>query len=199
MPDIPDQLVTGLQCRQSLKVHDIDAAKGLLTGRCVPYDEPTELWGGLWEVFSRGAFGAQVKARDHWARVQLRWAHATDEVPLGRATSLQDREDGLWGVFQWNLRLLRREGSRAWEVWQSLDEGDLTDLSIGFRTLKPPIVTEDDDRILVTRGKDSCHLEETSVVPSGAYGPAATVASLRAAHDTWREEWTARIDALRST
>lgn len=190
-------LIGSVQTRQTVHVTDVDDAKGEIYGRCVPYDTEVELMRGLSEVIEFGAFGSQPAAKDHWARVQLRWAHATDEVPLGKAVQLDEKRDGLYGRFGFNQALRQQAGTKAWQVWQSLHAGDMEDLSVGFRVKKEPVLTIDGDDIRVTRQKDSAHLIEVSVVPSGAYGSLAKVSSMRDARQAWHDGWAARIAALR--
>jgi len=194
-----DLLTVGsVQVRQTLHVDDVDTDKGEIYGRCVPYDEPTVLAAGISEVFERGAFGSQPSAADHFARIQLRWAHATDEVPLGRAVALEDAPDGLYGRFGFNTRLRGEPGTRAWQVWESLKAGDMRELSVGFRVKREPVVSEEPGSLLVTRQGDSCHLVEVSVVPSGAYGQSAQVLAVRDTRQAWRDGWAARIARIKA-
>lgn len=195
----PDDLllIGSVQTRQSLHITDVDDVKGEVYGRCVPYEQEVELLPGLVESFARGAFGSQPSARDHWARVQLRWAHATDEVPLGKAVQLEEKTDGLYGRYAFNQILRQQPGTRAWEVWESLAAGDMEDLSVGFRVKKEPTLTVQDEIVHLHRGKDSSYLIEVSVVPSGAYGSLAKVSAMRDTRQLWRDEWAARIERLR--
>jgi len=189
--------VGSVQVRQSLHVQDVDDDKGEIYGRVIPFEKVVELMRGLSEVLERDAFGSQPSAVDHYARVQLRWAHATDEVPLGRATHLEALNDGLYGRWRFNNELRTAEGTRAWQVWQSIKSGDMTELSAGFRVKREPIITEVDGGLLITRQRDSCHLVEGSIVPSGAYGQDAVLLAVRDTRQAWRDGWAARIARLR--
>jgi HK97 family phage prohead protease len=170
----------------------VDADAGVIAGYAVPYEQPTNIAGAnqvlTSEVISRHAFGRQAN-KAAAARVQLRWAHQQAEVPIGRCTKLEDREDGLWAEFQLTPALRDQPGSRAWEVHQSLLDGALTDLSVGFRSVRNRM---DGD---VFR-HDRCTLVEVSVVPEGAY-KLAKVASVRDVDGLWRESWLRRIAVLK--
>jgi uncharacterized protein len=170
-------------------VDSVDAEHGVIAGIAVPYESPTKIGGGMTEVISRHAFGRQA-TKAAAARVQLRWAHQTGEVPIGRCTRLEDREDGLWAEFAITPALRDQPGSRAWEVHQSLMDGALTDLSVGFRSLRNHM--EEGGQFRHVR----CHLVEVSVVPEGAYRE-AKVASVRDVDGAWRDSWAARIRELR--
>jgi len=170
-------------------VEQVNPEAGVVAGLVVPYEAPTKLGGGMSEVISRHAFGKQT-SKAAARRVQLRWAHQTQEVPIGRCTNLEDREDGLWAEFSITPALRDQPGSRAWEVHQSLMDGALTDLSVGFRSMRNHM----EEGGLLRHAR--CHLVEVSIVPEGAYKE-AKVASVRDVDGLWRDQWLRRIESLR--
>jgi HK97 family phage prohead protease len=187
----------GLLRRRAVAVDAVSEKEGILTGRAVPYGVTVELAPGFSERFERGAFAAQAKAVDQHARVRLLYAHDATIVPLGRAVELAEADDGLHVSFRMNRRLIDEPGSVARQVWLSILEGDLTDLSVGFQAKQTKTV-RDGDRVLAIRRR--AHLAEVSVVPYGAYGPAAQLTGVRdqtVDDEAWREQWRTRIVALR--
>lgn len=97
-----------------------------LGGCCVPYNTPATVSDdgitSYREMFVPGAFSRQLNAAN---RVKLTYSHRDDHLSIvGRGVSLEERADGLWGMF----RML--EGMPGDHALTLVDEGMLTGLSI---------------------------------------------------------------------
>lgn len=215
IPDWVDAPGAVLERKATITVQDVDTAKHEVRGRVVPYEERVELVPGVWEEFAYGAFTRQATAPDSWPRVRLMYAHHQGMVPLGRATSLTETRSGLDAVFGVSQRVIS-ETERGKEAWVGLEEGLLTEFSIGFRSVskggteKVPVGRHGE--VLLRRQR--AHLAEVSLVPIGVYGESASVAGYRGAGhmtvaeireiegidppDPWAEE-RSRIAQWRST
>lgn len=104
------------------------ADDGTLTGICVPFDEVspfTEHTGG--ERFTRGAFARTLERGPR--KVRLKSLHS-ESMPVGVATELQEREDGLYGTF----RLYDTPEGRA--ARERAAQGVYGGLSIEFRPVQ---------------------------------------------------------------
>jgi len=103
--------------------------------------------------------------------------HKTD-TPIGRATMLEERPEGLYGEF----RISKTEaGDEALEL---IRDGVLSNLSVGFQPLK-------DEKRNGVVNRLRAHLAEVSLVTFGAYGMAASVAGIR------EQSTTPNLDAAR--
>ena len=184
MNPLADFECEGLQVRRAPASGFDLSDDGQFTGRAVPYGAPTELAPGLWEQFTRGAFAAQAKDP---ARVKI--AHRHGEI-IGRAMSLEERDDGLWV-----LGRIDTSGDIA-EARTALAQlrGDLVDeLSVGFQTVRNGTEVGDyKGGTLVTHHRAA--LREISVVPWGAYSRKATVKQVRA--EAAQSDLVAKILAL---
>ena len=176
----------GLQVRRAAASGFDLSDDGQFTGRAVPDGAPAELGPGLWEQFTRGAVAAQAKDP---ARVKI--AHRHGEI-IGRAMSLEERDDGLYV-----LGRIDTSGDIA-EARTALAQlrGELVDeMSVGFKTVRNGFIVEPyKGGTLVTHRRAA--LREISVVPWGAYGRKATVAAVRTQPDRWRV-LLEKIEALR--
>ena len=135
-----------------------------ICGICVPYNVEQRIHAGLTEVFLPGAFDTVTRAAH---RVKLLMGHDSKGLPLGRATTLREDSNGLYGEFRVSKTDI---GDQALEL---IRDGVLTNLSVGFQPLK-------DNRRkdgIVERVK--AHLAEVSLVTFGAYGEKAAVAAVR--------------------
>jgi HK97 family phage prohead protease len=205
----------GLLLREeTLIVKDIDTRRGLVDVQMIPYEEQVELIPGVFEVFTRGAFDRQVATPSAWARVKMMFGHEDGQVPLGRATELQERDAGLGGVFQMNMRLVR-ETERGRSVWLAMENGDLDEVSIGFQSVRrggTEVRTIPEGRLL---RRVKAHLSHLALVPIGAYGQGARILAVRGAGfsqgleplvqdllqpptDPWAD-WKARIESHRGS
>lgn len=131
-------------------------------GLCVPYEVPTVVddgYGPYREVFAAGAFARATKAPD---RVEFKYRHQPSVTDLlGRATTLEERSEGLWGAFG---VVKSSVGDHALEL---VREGMLRSLSVGFEPVSPARRLADGT---VVRTK--CALTEVSLCPEGAYAGA---------------------------
>ena len=146
-----------------------DEAGRTVYGVCVPYGVPTEindLGGSFTEKFERGSFAHSIQARGH--KIKLMACHDNRRFPIGKATSLEERDDGLHGAFRVPPTA---EGD---DVLTLVREGVLDSFSIGF---KPVRDRRERDGVVV---RAEAALLEVSLVPIPAYA-GATVAGIRAA------------------
>ena len=174
MPTLDDFEADGLQVRAA-SGFTIEE-DGEFAGRAVPYGKPTELMPGLREVFLPGSFAAQTKDP---GRVKIAYRHG--EI-IGRVVELDDRDDGL------HVRgriLAHDDRPLARQALADLREGLVDELSVGFVPVRNGMtVTEDKSGTLWEHKRAT--LREISVVPWGAYGRNARVASVRAEPDRVR-------------
>lgn len=134
-------------------------------GRAVPYGVDQEIYSGLVERFRFGAFRAQIRAA-------TRVVFARDHLPLGgtligRATMLEERQDGLYG--EWRVS----KTAVGDETLELIRDGVLDELSIGFREGQNKV-----DKNGVVERVTATLLEVASVI-EGAYGRNAVVAGTR--------------------
>lgn len=133
-----------------------------VVGIAVPYDVEQRVSPTVVEVFRKGVFRDVTRAAN---RVKLLFQHRSDS-PIGRATMLEERDDGLYGEF----RISKTEaGDEALEL---IRDGVLTNLSVGFQPLK-----DEKRNGIINRIK--AHLAEVSLVTFGAYGDAANIVAVR--------------------
>jgi uncharacterized protein len=91
-----------------------------LTGLAVPYDTPTKI-GNYEETFRRGAF-----ADADPDQVPLLAQHDREQLPIGRATSLTERSDGL------EVELRVSKTALGDDVLALVHDGAVTGISVGF-------------------------------------------------------------------
>lgn len=187
MGSLPSDLLEATQ-RRSAAVEAV-SSDGTFTGRLVPYESPTELQPGFWEVFSRGSLAAA--ARDP-GRVKVRGVDHERSI-IGKAVMLDDRVDGLWGQFHF------ASTAAAQEARTLMTEGFIDELSIEFQQLpRSRSESQRDDGSWLIRHRRA-RLLGVSPVGHGAYGRQATVMSvrMRVAEDARREQ-LALLNRLRS-
>lgn len=145
-----------------------------LTGRLVPYDEPTDVLDVLpdgvdiyREGFRYGAFAPQANTTEKGVltRIGLVHRHEGGLGYLGNFTALREERDGLYG----DVAILR---SKAGDVEDLLDAG-VRELSIEFH---PPGAghTEVDEAGI--RWRTRAHLHRVALEPQGAYSSAQVLA-----------------------
>lgn len=174
---LPSDLAEMVQRRAAAVAQLTDT--GGFVARLVPYERPTQLWDGLSEVFTRGAFAAAVK--DPGRVKVMDQGHGRDVI--GRATQLDDRADGIWGVFEF------AKSQTAQDVRELLAGGYLDEVSIEFQQLpKHRTVSETAEGMLVRH--DQARLLGIAPVAHGQYGRGAKVTSARSEAD-------ARLDRAR--
>lgn len=140
-----------------------------ICGICVPYDVEQRINANLVEVFKAGAF-SRVIPNAH--RVKLLVGHNSEALPIGRATLLREDTNGLYGEFRVS------KGNRSDDILELVRDGALSELSIGFQSLK------DNRRKDGVVERIAAHLAEVSLVTFGAYGHAAQVVGVREESDT---------------
>lgn len=139
-----------------------------ICGICVPYDVEQRINANLVEVFKAGAF-SRVIPNAH--RVKLLVGHNSEALPIGRATLLREDTNGLYGEFRVS------KGNRSDDILELVRDGALSELSIGFQSLK------DNRRKDGVVERIAAHLAEVSLVTFGAYGHAAQVVGVREESD----------------
>jgi uncharacterized protein len=146
-----------------VELHRTGGDERTLGGCCVPYNRPSTVSDDgvttYREMFVPGAFGKQLAAAE---RVELRYRHGEGLLErIGRATQLEERADGLWGMF-------RVFGGVAGDQALTLvDEGILTSLSVSGVPLRS---SRGADGVTV---RERVHLQEVSLCEQGAYAEAA--------------------------
>ncbi|MEZ0341530.1 HK97 family phage prohead protease [Mycobacterium sp. pV006] len=135
-------------------------------GTVVPYGQIAEVSDGgrpYRERFEFGAFDRSIRERGN--KVRLFDSHNTRRLPLGRATELQEHQEGLHAAFE---IAATRDGDDALELVRS---GTVDAFSIGFRGIRERL---DGDVVVRTE----VALMEVSLVGLPAYAGAA-VAGVR--------------------
>lgn len=144
-----------------------------VVGIAVPYAKPQRIDERLTEQFARGAFKHQLRAahRVKFAREHLSLGGSL----IGRLDVMRDDASGLYI----EARVARTPLGD--ETLALLEDGALSDLSIGFRARQdrrlPGNVIE----------RVTADLREVSVVLEGAYGEGALVAAVRSADEQAEE------------
>lgn len=154
-------------CRGPLQVRGGDGRT--VCGTAVPYGSPAEIFDGsrsYTEVFRRGAFAKSIAERGQ--RVPCLAQHDRKSLPLGVASLLEERADGLYCELAVSAT---RHGD---EVLQLVADGALDGLSVGFQ----PITDRMGPDGVVERLE--ARLVEISVVTFPAYD-SARVAAVRQA------------------
>jgi HK97 family phage prohead protease len=133
-----------------------------LGGRCVPYLRPATVSDdgihAYREMFAPGAFGRQLNAA---RRIPLKYAHNGGVLDtVGRATQLEEQEDGLFGMF----RVF--EGIVGDQALTLVDEGILPGLSVSGVPIK---TSRNADGVVV---RERVHLSEISLGEEPAYADA---------------------------
>lgn len=176
--------------RAAATVEAVDPDAGLIEVKIVPYEREANLGGGLHEVFTAGAFAAAV---GNPARCKVTDQQHNRAVNIGKAISLRDEPDGLYG----KIRIADTSAGR--DVLTLLREEVLEELSVEFRPMarRHEIVRRGPDNILIRHHE--AELVGVSPVGAGAYGSDARVLALRAAHlEHAREKELAYLASLTS-
>lgn len=173
-------------CEVQERVADIEAVdvdKGTILMRAAPYGIEAQIDHDLWETFERKTFAAASKAPH---RTKLWNLHGGPLV--GHALDVEDREDGLWVNARFSNTL---NGNEAREL---ASDGSLDQCSVTFRA-QP-------EWMKLARKPDGVHVRHSrawlmgvALVPHGAYGEGAYVASVRGA-DVDRERERRKLQVL---
>lgn len=152
---------------RSLEVRETDGHHELY-GICVPYGVETRRAGPRPERFRAGAFAAAIAGG---ARVRLTDEnHAKGRRPVGVATHLEERADGLVGRFRFYDT---DEGRNA---YANVKEETYGGLSIGFACVKDAVIAG-------VREVQEARLFHVSLVDEPAYEDAQILALREAKHD----------------
>lgn len=169
-------------------VDSIDIDEGIVEARIVPYEVEADLGDGLHEIFSRAAFAASI---GNPARCKVTDQQHNRTVNIGKAISLRDEHDGLYGT----LKIVQTAAGR--DCLLLMREEVLSDVSVEFRPMRGhyEVSKRSDGFLLRHRRAELCGV---SPVGTGAY-PTARVLSVRAAHvQHEREKALAYLDSLKS-
>ncbi|OKL49299.1 HK97 family phage prohead protease [Boudabousia marimammalium] len=127
----------------------------------VPFDSETRLYPWLYERFAPGSVTVADSA-------PILYCH---DEPIGRITSWESREDGLWITGKLSTT------QRAAETLTLLKDEVLSKCSIGFEAGKYTEEYDEDDNLHITHMSDVI-VREVSLVPVPAY-PDTTVTNIR--------------------
>lgn len=135
-------------------------------GVVVPFGQVAEVSDGAGSYRERFEFGSFDRSiRERGSKVRLFDSHNTRRLPIGRATELNERSDGLHAAFE---IAATRDGDDALELVRS---GTVDSFSIGFRGIRERF----DGDVMV---RTEVALMEVSLVGLPAYA-GATVAGVR--------------------
>lgn len=149
----------------------------MLSVRCVPYGQISHKAGPRPEKFRHGAFAGAIA---NASKIRLRQKnHDRNTLPVGVAERLEERDDGLYGVYRFYDTV---EGRAAIE---NVAEGVYGGVSVGF------IAVEDAD-VDGVREIRRAKLDHVSLVESPAYEDARILA-LRSAADY---QWLRKVPAV---
>lgn len=165
-----------------------DSSGRTVHGLAVPFNVAADVddgYGVYREMFQPGAFTRSIQERG--AKVKLFGQHDTRRFPLGKATALEERADGLHVAFQ---VAATRDGDEALEL---VNSGVVDGFSIGFA---PRRERTDPDGTVV---RLEVALREVSLVHSPAYAD-ALVAGVRSANTPLSTDLAARrLDLILKT
>lgn len=137
----------------------------IIEGIAVPFEAPALIGtaqGSFLEVHRRGSFARTI---DQGAkRLPLMVGHRYDGLPVGVSEAWKESEEGLIGT--WSINTTRA----AQEAMETVDDGSLGYLSIGFR---PVHSARDNSTDPVTVIRTESALLEVSLVPVPAFKEAA--------------------------
>lgn len=136
-----------------------DTTGRTMFGTVVPYGTPTpieDFQGRYTETIAPGAFARSIRERG--GKVRLFTQHDTRRLPIGRASALEERADGLYAEFTLPRT---RDADEALEL---VATGTVDGFSIGFRPVRDEWSR---DRSSVKRLEAA--LMEVSLVHSPAY------------------------------
>jgi HK97 family phage prohead protease len=169
------------------EVASVDADEGTILLRAAPYNQEAEIAPELFESFAPGTF---ARAADAPHRVKLFMDHTNVGGHLiGHARTVEERPDGVW------VRAKFSNTAAGQEARELAGDGTLDQCSVEFRALPAWYrVTKRRDGLHIVHAR--AHLQGVALVPHGAYGDGAFVASVRDADSDRRRE--AIIAHLRS-
>jgi HK97 family phage prohead protease len=161
---------------------DVDADRGIVEVKIVPYEVEAELDDGLSEVFTRAAF---ANAIGNPSRCKVTDQQHDRRTAVGKAIALRDEPDGLYG----SLQIVDTVAGR--DLLTLLRAEILDEMSVEFRPQRKFMrVTRRSADVLVRH--DRAVLVGVSPVSAGVYGRDARVLSVR---DAERDRELERIRA----
>lgn len=188
-PDL--SLLDGLQFREaSIEAVEQDAEKREILMRAVPYGVETQLASNLFEEFAPKAF---ERAAADPSRVKLWLGHSDAGGKIvGQAIEVRDESDGVW------IRAKVSQTSSGDELLTLARDKVLDEASIEFNAVMGALETRRKGENLHVRHKRGV-LRGVALVPHGAYGRNALVASVREQREQEVEQRRiAAIEALRA-
>ena len=184
VPDVVAEQYGDVQYRAAASLELLDGDKREIQLRAVPYEVEARLGEHLYESFERGAFG---RASKDPGRVKLWLGHSTDGGRIvGQAYDVENRADGLW------LSTRVSKTPAGDELLTLAQDGVLDEASIEFAPIRESMLVRQRGEDVVVRHRRA-HLRGVALVPHGAYGRDALVASVRDDSSKAREEWLARL------
>jgi HK97 family phage prohead protease/HK97 family phage major capsid protein len=149
--------VTGLQVREA------EGGEWTVEGVAVPWDQPTFIGGGYREQFARGAFSDYAGG----ATLYAAHGHLRGDLPIGRITALEEREDGAF------ISARISQTSTGRDAYTLLRDGVVDRFSIGFEPVEQETRSDDSGDVVV---RTKARLREVSIVGMPAYENAAVTA-----------------------
>jgi len=141
-----DVIVRAL-CPDSLEVRDSDEGRRVC-GIAAPFGAAYDA-GDFVETFARGAFAKTIQERAQ--KVPLLEAHRRDAMPLGRASRLEETNDGLYAEF------LVSRTQRGEEALALARDGVMHSFSVGFVPVRDERRKTRDGRPLIERHEVKLH------------------------------------------
>ena len=176
----------GVQHRRAM-IDELDQEERIISMRAIPYNVETRLAPGLVESFAPGAFKAAMKDQK---RYHLWMGHSDVGGHLtGRTETVEDRDDGLW------LETRVSATPAGDELLTLVRDGVLQEASIEFAPLADWYTQTQRGADVVWRHKRAKFLG-VAMVPRGAYGREAMVASVRDVREQARESAVAHLRSL---
>ena len=106
-------------------VKEVDEETGIFEGHAATFTNKPDSYG---DVIDKGAFTKTIKEMS--GRVKILWNHSVME-PIGKPVELKEDEKGLWVKAKLSLGV-----QRAKEVLTLIKDGVITEMSIGYETIK---------------------------------------------------------------
>lgn len=180
MPSL-DEIKAGTKQYRAAVIEDIDVEKSEMLVKAAPYGVPTDIGAGIVEEFRPGTFSRAAKA-PHRLGV---WAGHGGPL-TGRGIEVDDRSDGVW------LRARIGRSQAARDMLSNIDDEISDQVSVEFLPM-----SEWMDVSATRGGLNIVHRRATllgfAIVPDGAYGDNAFIASIRADDEKERKAEEARL------
>lgn len=111
----------------SFEIKDLDEEEGTFSGYAATFSDKPDSYG---DIIDPGAFKRTISKANMGNRIKILWNHYVLE-PIGKPTKLKEDEKGLY--FEGKLSL---GVQRAKEVLTLMKDGVITEMSIGYNTIK---------------------------------------------------------------